>query len=319
MDELVKEEVSLLRNLNFAESYIKDCYENYNKWGKVGFLKGITDPFVARQLAELLENQRLWNEAENSSNQTWRRCSIPIVRRAFGENFLGYKLVSVQTARKAQDYIYWTSDSRIRSALSPARTRFISDVDWEQPTVAEGGFEYRGESYSVGLDVEAEATFNFSKEYSHEISREIITDLLSVCKNKECEYKGPEQLFSLIEGMSAYVGGVESNWIVASPKICEVLQPQVKDGKFAGRWDLYEFDVPNEKILLGYKNFKNHYDTGYIYSPYLPFTLLEKDNVPNGMLTRYNKKLVDANFYGSITLSNFGDDLLNYEDKSEDQ
>jgi hypothetical protein len=313
MDELVKEEISLLRNLNFAESYIRDCFENYNKWNKVGLLKGISDPFIARQLAELLENQRLWNEKEDSSNQTWRRCSIASVRRAFGEDFLGYKLVSVQTARNPQDYIYWTnSDSRIRSALSPVRTRFITSVSWDQPKVVEGKFfEYRGESYSTGLDAESEATYNFAKEYSHEVSREIVADLLSVCANKDCEYKSPEQLASLIEGMSAYVAK-ESNWVVASPKICEVLKSQLNDGKL-GKLNFYEFDIPNDKILLGYKNPKNHYETGYIYSPYLPFTLLE-----NGLLARYNKKLVDSNFYGSITLLNFGDDLLNYEDKSED-
>lgn len=316
MDDLVKEEISLLRNLNFAESYIKDCFENYNKWSKIGILKGISDPFIARQLAELLENQRLWNEKEDSNNQTWRRCSIASVRRAFGEDFLGYKLVSVQTARSPQDYIYWTnSESRIRSALSPVRTRFVTTVSWDQPKVIDGKFfEYRGETYLMGIDAEAEATFNFAKEYSYEVSREIIADLFSICLNKDCEYKNPEQLVSLIEGMSSYVGK-QSNWVVASSKISEVLKSQLdENGKLAGKLNFYEFDVPNDKILLGYKNSKNHYETGYIYSPYLPFTLLE-NGLENGLLARYNKKLVDSNFYGSITLSNFGDDLLNYEDK----
>ena len=310
MGDLVKEEINFLRNLNFTESYIKDCFENYKKWNKVGLLKGISDPFLARQLAELLENQRLWNEKENSSNQTWRRCSIASVRRAFGEDFLAYKLVSVQTVRSPQDCIYWTnSDFRIKSALSSVKTRFVSSVSWDQPKVVNGKFlEYRGKSYERGIDAEAEATQNFAKEYSHEVSREIITDLLSICTNKDCEYKSPEQLALLIEGMSAYIGK-ESNWVVASPKICEVLKSQLdENNKLLGKFNFYEFDVPNDKILLGYKNPKNHYETGYIYSPYLPFTLLE-----NGLLARYNKKLVDSNFYGSITLLNFGDDLLNYE------
>jgi hypothetical protein len=316
MDELIKEEVDLLRNMNFAEEYIQGCYENCKKWGGTGLLRGITDPFIARQASELLENQRLWNEQHDQDAQ-WKRCSIPVIRRVFNQDLLGFKLVSIQAARKPEDFVYFVNeDMRVRSAPSPVRTRFVA-LPWDGPKpvkVGEDGriwsLEYKGQQYSIGLDAEAEATHDYSTAYAHEINKEIIGDLLSICDNKDCVYQSPDQLFSLVEGMSAYIGTKtnEATWIVAHPKVCEILKPLVGD-----RWNLYEFDVPQEKILLGYKNPKNHYVTGYIYSPYLPFTLTEK-----GVLIRYNKKLVNASFYGSITLSNFGEDTLDYNEEGEE-
>jgi len=320
MDELIKEEMALLRNMNFAEEYIKGCYENCKKWSVTGLLWGIKDPFIARQVSEILENQRLLNEQyQDDAYQTaqWKRCSIPIIRRVFNQDFLGFNLVSIQTTRKPEDFVYFVNeDMRVRSAPSSVRTRFVA-LPWDgpKPTKVENGrirvLEYRGQTYKLGLDAEAEATSNYSEEYAHEINKEIVGDLLSICNNKDCVYQTPEQLFSLVEGMSAYIGTKtpnEATWIVAHPKVCELLKPFVGD-----RWELYEFDVPQEKILLGYKNPKNHYVTGYIYSPYLPFTLTEK-----GILIRYNKKLTNAAFYGSITLSNFVEDTLDYnEDEGE--
>lgn len=318
MDELIKEEANLLRNLHFAEEYIQDCYENCKKWSVTGLLRGIKDPFIARQVSELLENQRLWNEQHGDDPQ-WKRCSIPVIRRVFNEDFLGFKLVSIQAARKPEDFIYFTNEEmRVRSALSPVRTRFIA-LPWRGPVATKVGddgrvwaCEYKGQTFSNGLDAEAEATLDYSVAYRQEITREIVSDLLSVCDNKEYSYENPDQLFSLVEGMSAYIGTKtphEATWILAHPKACELLRP-----KLDGRWDLYEFDVPQEKILLGYKNPKNHYVTGYIYSPYLPFTMTEK-----GVLSRYNKKLVNPSFYGSITLSNFGEETLDYVQGEEDQ
>jgi hypothetical protein len=313
MDELIKEEVALLRNMNFAEEYIKGCYENCKKWNVTGLLRGIKDPFIARQVSELLENQRLWNEQYDQDAQ-WKRCSIPVIRRVFNQDFLGFHLVSIQAARKPEDFIYFVNeDLRVRSAPSPVRTRFVA-LPWEGPKatkVDENGriwsSEYKGQTYVNVIDGEAEATLDYSAAYAHEINKEIVNDLLAICDNKDCVYQSPEQLFSLVEGMSAYIGTKtpnEATWIVAHPKVCELLKPSVGE-----RWKLYEFDVPQEKILLGYKNPKNHYVTGYIYSPYLPFMMTEK-----GVLIRYNKKLVNASFYGSITLSNFGEDTLDYNE-----
>jgi len=299
MDELIREEVGLLRNLNFAEDYIKGCYENCNKWKVTGLLKGITDPYIARQVSELLENQRLWNENYAGSEQ-WKRCSIPVVRRVFNQDFLGFKLVSIQAARKPEDFVYYTNEEmRVRSSLSSVKTRFLPLL-WQKS---------ESDGFSYNLDREAELVAVFSEEYAKEISKEIITDLLSICDNKQYDYQGEDHLFSLVEGMSAYIGTktpYEATWIVANPKVCEVLRPKLDD-----RWNLYEFDVPVEKILLGYKNPKNHYISGYIYSPYLPFSLSE-----NGILVRYNKKLINASYYGSITLNNFEQETLSYEEEN---
>jgi len=321
MDELIKEEMALLRNMNFAEEYIKGCYENCKKWSVTGLLRGIKDPFIARQVSEMFENQRLWNEQyqEDDAYQTaqWKRCSIPIIRRVFNQDFLGFNLVSIQTARKPEDFIYFVNeDMRVRSAPSPIRTRFV-DISWDGPNPTKMGkdgrileFGYKGQTYSIGLDAETKAIQDFSEAYVQEINKEIVNDLLIICDNKDCVYQSPEQLFSLVEGMSAYIGTKtpnEATWIVAHPKVCEILKPLVED-----RWKLYEFDVPQEKILLGYKNPKNNYATGYIYSPYLPFTPTE-----NGTLIRYNKKLTNAFFYGSITLSNFVGDTLDYNENKE--
>lgn len=318
MDELIKEEAVLLRNLHFAEDYIKDCYTNCKKWSVTGLLRGIKDPFIARQVSELLENQRLWNE-QHDQNPQWMRCSIPIIRRVFNEDFLGFKLVSIQAARSPEDFVYFANEEmRIRSALSPVRTRFIP-LPWDGPVATKVGedgrilaLEYKGEKYMTGLDAEAEATLDYSVAYRNEITKEIVNDLLAVCDNKEYSYENPDQLFSLVEGMSAYIGTKtphEATWVLAHPKVCELLKPKMDE-----RWNLYEFDLlPQEKVLLGYKNPKNHYVTGYIYSPYLPFTLTEK-----GMLARYNKKLINASYYGSITLSNFEEETLNYVE-GEDQ
>ncbi len=298
MDELLKQEVVLLRSMNFAKEYIEDCYNNCKKWEVTGILRGIKDPFIARQVSELLENQRLWNE-QYEQNSQWKRFSIPVIRRVFNQDFLAFNLVSVQTVRKPDDFLYFLNeDMRVRSVPSETRTRFLS-LPWNGPEIKQDDcIYYNGKEYSTILDAESEATLDYSLDYAFEINKEIVNDLLLICDNKNCVYENPEQLFSLVEGMSAYIGtktSYEATWIVAHPKVCEILRSNV-----GNRWNLYAFDVPQEKILLGHKNFMNNYITGYIYSPYLPFSMVEK-----GVLVRYNKKLVNASFYGSITLSNF--------------
>ncbi len=346
MRESLARDAANMRSLNFSETYIKETTGNTHRWGQTGLLQGIEDPYVARQLARLLENQRVQNDnsepyrfpegaSTNWIESQWKRVSVPAIRRVFGA-FVPYNLVSVQAMAKLEDRLYFTGlDERQTSIVVNAMTRSLGREWWHSG-------EMFGENGQHSLDKETAELAGFSQRYSNEVTREIIRDLRNNPGSKaQAEYTDPEGLLSLVEGMSAYIAakikGRDASWIVASPQVAELLRPFVQEwkdeenphdldspahkwdeqstryrGMLKDKWKLYEepFSPPG-KLLMGHKDSKNHYFSGYFYCPYHPFNMqpgwwMEDNNNHNHqtLLARYGKKLIDANFYGLIDISN---------------
>jgi hypothetical protein len=94
-------------------------------------------------------------------------------------------------------------------------------------------------------------------------------------------------------------------------------QGQVKDGVSLGaeaagtlqsRFVVYKDPYfPQNKILVGYKG-NTFLETGYIYAPYIPLILTpviyaQEDFTPRkGIMTRYGKKMIRSDFYGTVTV-----------------
>jgi len=121
-----------------------------------------------------------------------------------------------------------------------------------------------------------------------------------------------------------------ANFIVTSPDVCTILEASVLHkpdlrsdangqvsypgnigalpaGSLAGRFRLYKDPYfPRNKVLVGYKG-GSFLETGYVYAPYVPLivtpTIFEpEDFTPRkGVMTRYGKKMVRADFYGTVT------------------
>ena len=121
------------------------------------------------------------------------------------------------------------------------------------------------------------------------------------------------------------------NFIVTSPDVATILEHltaykvgykidadgQVKDsmsigaeaiGTLNNRYVVYKDPYfPANKILIGLKG-NTFLESGYIYAPYVPLILTpviyaQEDFTPRkGVMTRYGKKLVRADFYGTVTV-----------------
>ncbi len=365
--EFLNRDIENMRSLNFSETYIKSIVENTSKWAKVGLLGGIKDPHIGRTIATLLENQLLFNEqwppagadlipkgattdylSANWWISQWKRVSIPVVRRIFGEEFVGHHLVSVQAIKSAQENAYLIGfDGRTIPFIMESNTRPLYSV-WEAPTAKlddDGKMiysEFRGQKYQLGLDAECEATAVLAENICNEITREIIRDLATNAgKSAVYEYKDENHLLSLIEGMSAYIAikcnNREATWVVTSPKIVKLLGEFIeptetsyklqygvnKIGVLNKKWQLFEdSSAPDGNILLGLKDHRSHYFSGYIYSPYLPVNptpawKTESQEQKSQMLSRYGKRILNPGFYGTIKIENLPETTL-LEDKPED-
>jgi hypothetical protein len=121
------------------------------------------------------------------------------------------------------------------------------------------------------------------------------------------------------------------NFIVTSPDVCTILEHtnayrasykldadgQVRDGMAVGpeatgtlnnRYTVYKDPYfPANKILVGLKG-NTFLESGYIYAPYVPLILTpviyaQEDFGPRkGIMTRYGKKMVRSDFYGTVTV-----------------
>ena len=127
----------------------------------------------------------------------------------------------------------------------------------------------------------------------------------------------------------------QGNFIVTSPDVCTILEhlvaykPQYKidgdgqvgDGMTVGaesvgnlnnRYTVYKDPYfPANKILIGLKG-NTFLESGYIYAPYVPLILTpviyaQEDFTPRkGVMTRYGKKMVRSDFYGTVTVQDMG-------------
>lgn len=121
-----------------------------------------------------------------------------------------------------------------------------------------------------------------------------------------------------------------ANFIVVSPDVATVLEASVlyrpsysidgdgqvatpftmgaeKIGSLSNRFTVYKDPYfPRNKILVGYKG-GSYLETGFVYAPYVPLIVTPtifapEDFTPRkGVMTRYGKKMVRADFYGTVT------------------
>jgi len=123
-----------------------------------------------------------------------------------------------------------------------------------------------------------------------------------------------------------------ANFVVTSPDVCTMFEASVmyrptlsldsdgqvaspfslgaeKVGTLSNRFTVYKDPYfPRNKILVGYKG-GSYLETGYVYAPYVPLIVTPtifapEDFTPRkGVMTRYGKKMVRADFYGTITVA----------------
>ena len=81
-------------------------------------------------------------------------------------------------------------------------------------------------------------------------------------------------------------------------------------GSLSNRFTVYKDPYfPRNKVLVGYKG-GSYLETGYVYAPYVPLIVTPtifapEDFTPRkGVMTRYGKKMVRADFYGTVTIMN---------------
>jgi len=121
-----------------------------------------------------------------------------------------------------------------------------------------------------------------------------------------------------------------ANFIVVSPDVATILEASVlykpsltidgmgqvgapfsigaeAIGTLSNRFTVYKDPYfPRQKILVGYKG-GSYLETGYVYAPYVPLIVTPtifapEDFTPRkGVMTRYGKKMVRADFYGTVT------------------
>jgi hypothetical protein len=122
-----------------------------------------------------------------------------------------------------------------------------------------------------------------------------------------------------------------ANFMVTSPDVCTILEHlvtykpayrldsdgQVRDSMTVGaeavgtlnnRYTVYKDPYfPANKILIGLKG-NTFLESGYIYAPYVPLILTpviyaQEDFTPRkGVMTRYGKRMVRNDFYGTVTV-----------------
>ena len=121
-----------------------------------------------------------------------------------------------------------------------------------------------------------------------------------------------------------------ANFIVVSPDVATILEASVlyrpaysldgdgqvgapftmgaeKVGTLSNRFTVYKDPYfPRNKILVGSKG-GSYLETGFVYAPYVPLivtpTIFQPDDFTprKGVMTRYGKKMVRADFFGTVT------------------
>jgi hypothetical protein len=117
-----------------------------------------------------------------------------------------------------------------------------------------------------------------------------------------------------------------ANWAVTSPDVASLLDSTpyftpdasqnvysgsiVKVGSVQGRYTVYKDPMfPRNKMLMGFLG-PTFLDTGYVFAPYIPLqvtpTFLDPNNFESrkALRTRYGRRLVRAEFYGTVSFAN---------------
>lgn len=311
--------------------------EIVEKWGKIGLLKDLKTKHHKKVAAVVLENQRLINEIvsereDKYEDQQFRRLSIPLARRVFG-NVPFMDLVSVQPLLGPTGLCYFKDvNGKYHSDAVPARTRFLR-TRWPVKDL-----EYR--QVPMMIDVEAEVAIQLAVDLADDIAHEIIKDLCNNCTLDTLNLIEGDQPTALSNAVlygsvsvRDLIGKHKANWLVVSEKMLglfgtdladkfhpwaeEYLQEQrrvfhagyleIGDDKLQVYCDR---NFADEKILFGYKGEDPH-ESPYSYCPYVfitktPPTVLEDGTVKVGLMTRYAKKLHNggSRYFRLVTLNN---------------
>ncbi len=144
---------------------------------------------------------------------------------------------------------------------------------------------------------------------------ETITDAANVIHKKTLRGSGnfivcgPE-VATLLEHTTAYRasykidsdGQVKDNMTIGAESVGTI------NGRYTVMKDPY---FPVNKVLIGLKG-STFLESGYIYAPYVPLILTpviyaQEDFTPRkGIMTRYGKKMVRADFYATVTIMDMG-------------
>lgn len=122
-----------------------------------------------------------------------------------------------------------------------------------------------------------------------------------------------------------------ANFVVTSPDVCTILEASVlykpkytldgegqvgspfsigaeAVGTLSNRFTVYKDPYfPRNRMLVGYKG-GSYLETGYVYAPYVPLIVTPtifaaEDFTPRkGVMTRYGKKVVRSDFFGTLTI-----------------
>ena len=122
-----------------------------------------------------------------------------------------------------------------------------------------------------------------------------------------------------------------ANFLVTGPDVCTILESSVlykpkysidgngqvgspftigceNVGSLSNRFTVYKDPYfPRNRILIGYKG-GSYLETGYVYAPYVPLIVTPtifapEDFTPRkGVMTRYGKKMVRSDFFGTVTV-----------------
>jgi hypothetical protein len=122
-----------------------------------------------------------------------------------------------------------------------------------------------------------------------------------------------------------------ANFIITSPDVATILESSIlykakfsidgtgqistpftigaeQIGTLSNRFTVYKDPYfPRNRILVGFKG-GTYLETGYVYSPYVPLIVTPtifapEDFTPRkGVMTRYGKKMVRSDFYGTVTI-----------------
>jgi hypothetical protein len=296
------------------------------RWSEFGIMKGCNMP---KETAVMLENQRLYNEqsCDTSDVAQFKRISIPLIRRIFGNSLLG-NFVSVQPMLGPAGKIYYMDNGSLISDDTVTSTRRFKAV-W----CYEGQQNIRSQN---NLDAEAELTAILSQEIGLELQRSIFKDMINCAAlKKEIDYnclKGSPQdnfliLQNLITGLAKenkeFWGGPFPNWMVVSAEVAMAINSYVDENDDCfnikkhkdietehGNISVYVDHLIGNNILLGYQG-EDKFDTGYVYSPYVglsqtPVVLDPNTFMPvKGLLTREAKRMVQPTYYSVLTVKNF--------------
>jgi hypothetical protein len=124
-----------------------------------------------------------------------------------------------------------------------------------------------------------------------------------------------------------------ANFMVTSPDVCTMLEASVlykpkmtldsegqvsspftigaeAVGTLSNRFTVYKDPYfPTNRVLVGYKG-GSYLETGYVYAPYVPLIVTPTIYAPEdftprkGVMTRYGKKMIRSDFYGTVTVLN---------------